>query len=452
LLQKLTLSKSSTFWVLFHIVLGVLCTLNRFPLVIWFYIVALTSLPKILGSGHAAHKSLSYFIVYLSSMEVFARMAKASPFIPYETSKYLMFFLLLYGISKGSNKGKAGLFMSVLLIPALFIDASGRVDDYRLLVFNIMGPLNTALAIVYFMDLKFDEASFKSLCKLLLFPIISALAFVYIRTPDFDEIEFNLGSNFQTSGGFGSNQVSTVLGLGLLLSFLFWINKWKLTGFRLADLGLFFAFTVQGLLTFSRGGMMGGAIGILTMLFFINKSRVTGETRKIVRNIRKYAVPGLIIAASSFAIADDIADGNLSLRYQGETRGTLTGHREKDLNIITTGRFDIFIGDLLLWEENFILGVGVAASRYLRVTATEVIAHVELSRLLAEHGLFGLLYFIILCFTPFLRKGKSDPVFHAILWAFFIVGMFTSFHAAMRTYVTPLLVGLSMMHVVRPKQ
>jgi O-antigen ligase len=108
------------------------------------------------------------------------------------------------------------------------------------------------------------------------------------------------------------------------------------------------------------------------------------------------------------------------------------------------------MGDVQLWRENFILGVGVGASKDLRPTTEEIptAAHVELSRLLAEHGIFGLLFFIALLTLPFsILSQNDDSLTRAILVAFFILGMYTSFHAAMRTYVTPLFISLSLVTV-----
>ena len=82
----------------------------------------------------------------------------------------------------------------------------------------------------------------------------------------------------------------------------------------------------------------------------------------------------------------------------------------KTINTITTGRYNIMISDLKLWEKNFIFGTGVGGSKILRGNETNGIAsHNEFSRLLAEHGLFGFL-FIIMLFLPMysLRITETD--------------------------------------------
>lgn len=376
-------------------------------------------------------------------------MAETSPIIPYELSKYLMFVLLLLGIFQGSAKGSKGFWMLLLLLPAIGVDESGLVDDYRYYVFNLLGPVNVALAVMFFSRLPFAEEQFRSLLQLVLYPLVSVLAFTYLSTPDYNEIEFNLGANFDTAGGFGSNQVSTVLGLGMFVVFVFWLNRWKLSGWRSIDGLLLFAFAFQGLLTFSRGGMIGGAIGILVVLFYIYRAGSKQFRHLRLPALRRYAIPALFLSMGAFFTADQLTGGLLLLRYQGETQATIGGHKQKTINTLTTGRYEIFLGDIDLWGEYPVLGVGPGASRYLRNKLNGSIAHVELSRLLAEHGVLGLLYFLVLFGVVFnIWRNTSNPMLKGILTALFIIGLYTTFHAAMRTFVSPLMIGLSQIWVI----
>ena len=83
---------------------------------------------------------------------------------------------------------------------------------------------------------------------------------------------------------------------------------------------------------------------------------------------------------------------------------------------------------------------------------TGTVAHVELSRLLAEHGVLGFIYFLILCRLGIqLFKSSPNPLIKGILMALFLVAMYTSFHAAMRTFVTPALIGLSLLSIKLPE-
>ncbi|KPQ19498.1 MAG: O-antigen ligase like membrane protein, partial [Algoriphagus marincola HL-49] len=264
---------------------------------------------------------------------------------------------------------------------------------------------------------------------------------------------FVLGANVDLSGGFGSNQVSTLFGLGTLFIFILMVNKWEFSGYFILDALVLFALSFQGLLTFSRGGMLGAVLGIVVILFFLRSAPSFKRKKYQLPKVGKYVLPGLLIAALAFVVVDQITNGLLSLRYQGETMGTIQGSKEKSLYTITTGRLDIFLGDLNLWFENFIFGVGAGASRFLRETMTGTVAHVEVSRLLAEHGLFGLIYFSVLCIAGLvLLKYNENPMTKGILFALYLVAVYTSFHAAMRTFVTPALIGLSLLMIRAPKK
>jgi len=386
-------------------------------------------------------------MVYMISFELIARMAQTSPYIPYEMGKYLFFLLLVLGILKYRTSSWAPLIMALCLLPAVLFDLSGQVS-FLDMIFNFLGPLNVALAMLFFYGKNISLKMLLESFKLMIYPLISVLAHALFKAPDLAEVDFSLSANAITSGGFGSNQVSTGLGLAAFLVFIFWINKWKLTGSRIFDTLLLVLFTLQGLLTFSRGGMVTGFLGIFVVLLFL-RSASTFKVKKygLVR-IGKYLIPAFLLIMGTFFIVNRLTDGMLLLRYQGETQGTMAGTKQKSLNSITSGRFDILAGDLELWLDHPLFGVGAGTSKYLRERMNGVVAHVELSRLLAEHGLLGLIYFIILSYYGLiLLKSHPNPAVLGILCALFAVGLFTSFHAAMRTFVSPMMIGLSMLTI-----
>ena len=156
----------------------------------------------------------------------------------------------------------------------------------------------------------------------------------------------------------------------------------------------------------------------------------------------------LIVLAFTFIYADKITGGKLALRYQGETTGTLAGRKEKTLNVVTSNRIQIFSDDLKLWRENPVFGSGVGASRYLRSKTKGFLSHVEFSRLLSEHGIPGLCFIVILLALGInIFRARNQGRYDALLLALYVMALFTTFHAAMRTYISPLLFGLSMLSV-----
>lgn len=430
--------------------LALVSIFTPYVLIGWFYLVLISSLLMLLRPKAPVSMYIS-LIVYVIAFEIIARMSGASPFIPYEMGKYLLFLLLIGGILKYKTTELPAFWMVILLIPGILIQKSTDVT-FLDIIFNFMGPLNAALAILFFKGKRVSKTMILHYLRLMIYPMVAVFFFAIFRTPDIEEAEFSLTANSAVSGGFGSNQVSTGLGLAAFFVFVFWINRWRLTGSRTFDTGMLIFFTIQGLLTFSRGGMMTGFLGVVVVLYYLRKATVAQIRRYNLVRIGKYLIPAFILILGSFFLVNRLTNGLLFLRYQGETSGTFAGTKEKDLNTITSGRLDIFLGDLELWADHPITGVGVAASRYMREKMTGVVAHVELSRLLAEHGIFGFIYFLILTYYGFKAvRSSPNPAIAGLLFALFAVGLFTSFHAAMRTFVSPLMIGLSMLTIKENK-
>lgn len=442
--------KNPIFWIIVHILLALVSIFTPYVLIGWFYLVLLSSLFLLLRPKVPASIYIS-LIVYVIAFEIIARMAGASPFIPYEMGKYLLFILLVGGIFKYNTTALPAFWMVILLIPGLLVQKSDEVS-FLDIIFNFMGPLNAALAILFFSGKSVSKTMMLHYLRLMIYPMVSVFFFAIFRTSDIEEAEFSLSANSAASGGFGSNQVSTGLGLAAFFVFVFWINRWRLTGYRTLDTSMLLFFTIQGLLTFSRGGMMTGFLGVVVILYYLRKATGSQIKKYNLVRIGKYLIPAFLLILGSFLLVNRLTNGLLFLRYQGETAGTYAGTKEKDLNIITSGRLDIFLGDLELWADHPITGVGVAASRYMRERMTGVVAHVELSRLFAEHGIFGLAYFLILSFYGVkAMRSSPNPAISGLLFALFAIGLFTSFHAAMRTFVSPLMIGLSMLTVTENK-
>ena len=439
MLNKIFTQKHSLIWLLFHVALGVISTRVNFILIIWFFIILIELLYCLFKSKKDSFSFIGG-LVYLVSFEILARMSNASPFIPYEMGKYVFLLFLLARLIVEGKRANKGALIVILMLPSLFIDFSGEVvaSDW---LFNLCGLFNIGLSIWYFTDKKCLSIELVTLLRLIILPLVSALSFAIIKTPEYSEIEFDLGANFDTTGGFGSNQVSTIFGLGFFIIFVSIYKKLNMFRNIYIEYLIFLIFFFQGIISFSRGGVYGGLLAIFLVyvidLFKKNHSR----SRLFFRG--SLSILFLILL---FVAANNITGGNLLLRYQGETAGTLNGTRDKDLNTLTSNRADIFEGDIDLFKNNIILGVGGGASKYIRTTQKNVLTHVELSRTLAEHGLLGLIIVILLFYLVYnvvVRNLHLD--YGGILIAFAVLSLYTTFHAATRTFVSPLLIGISVM-------
>jgi hypothetical protein len=421
---------------LIHIVLGLISLFTPALFIIWYYSIFLAFFQKIISQkSENSIIHILIFLIYSSSFEILGRMVNSSPFIPYELGKYMTFFLLIIGLFKVKKIGSMGMLVIILLMPGIIVGIP-FYRTYKDLVFNVLGTINIGLGMALYVYIKITEIQLLTLLRLMVLPLVSILAYSIVRAPDITDLQFELGAN-KIVGGFGSNQISTVFGIALFILYVLWYKNFSFSGFsRLVDVFVMVLFMIFGMLTFSRGGMLGGLIGIF--LFNYYQFFSVKKSTNII-----YIILTILILWLSINTANDFTDGQLLLRYSGETNGTLEGSKEKDLNQLTTGRFNLFVEDFEVFQKNYLFGVGVKQSVEQRNLTSGIISHVEFGRLLAEHGLLGLLIDLLFMFL-LLRGFRSGhfSFFNSIMFLFFLLGFYTSFHAATRTFVSPLLMPL----------
>ena len=421
-------------WTIFHVVLGALSTLSPFFLIAWIYFIMARGISVALSQiikGSAYHLSVLFF--YVMSLELLGRMAKTYPFVPYESSKYLLMVFALIGLVLSPRKSVGIIMMSLLLIPALFYDMSGQVDRGDL-IFNLMAPISLSFSMAFMVKQRVSWEQLHHLLRLIWLGCLAALVYTFIRTPDFETIQFSLKAQYSTTGDHSSNQVSTIFGLGMFLSIYSVINRLRFSGYYWLDIVFFLFFGFQGLLTFSRGGMLVAVLAIAVVLFFYFTGRGMARKGKLILISVMVIIGGVMV----FSVVDEITGGMLTLRYQGETEGTLVGSKEKTFDVYVSNRGSIFIGDIELWLENPMAGVGAGASKYLRGAMGGLAPpHIEFSRLLAEHGILGLIYYLLFIgvFLVAYVKRKTGAS-KAIFLALFILALLTTYHAAFRTFIS----------------
>jgi hypothetical protein len=437
--ESIISGKRKLFWVICHALLGVISTVTPFALIFWFYFILITNFNNAIIQLRKG-KSFIYIalIAYLISFEMLGRMTKAYPFIPLELSKYLLPLASIVGVMNSNKRSNnLWLILGIFISLGLLFDYSGQ-RKFTDIVNNYFGILAIFLGLFFLSKQKLNRESIEVLLKLVLFATLPSLIFCFIKTPDFEDISFTLNANFETSAGAATNQVATVFGLGLFISFYFWYKRIVFSGYRIIDIVIGIAFLAQGLLTFSRGGIV---VAIICILILILKNTNNFNPRNIL-----LSVLGILSVFIVFNLIDDLTGGKLLLRYQGETEGTYNYGAEKTLKKMTSGRSLIFEEDLKLWANYPIFGCGVGASRLLRGGSDGLLisSHVELSRLLAEHGVFGLVFFMSLINLGIkLWRNIRIESWRLLLFLLYLVALLTSFHSAMRTFVTPLLIALS---------
>ena len=449
MINRLVDNKSNMFWMLIHVFIGLMTTMSNWFLIIWIYAVIIFSLNKVISSLYirGSLQTVVPLLIYISTFEVLGRMTISYPFIPWELSKYLIIstslFLILTG--KINRLNPKGILIVLLLIPGLLIDKSDRVVTNQI-IFNILGLMSLGFLMIVLGGVKVRVDYLNSIIKLIWFTSVSLLVNIMIKTPTLEKLTFSLNVDFAATGGFGSNQVVTIIGIGMFFSFYAWMNKLLFSGSHTID-GLFIGlFAYQGFLSFSRGGMLIGILAILIYYFMFRKSK-SFQTIKRLRLLRPFLFFTFAIAilVISYGVIQNISKGNLTNRYLGETVSTLNKTKVKTINTISTGRYELLLSDLTLWKNNLIFGVGSGASTFLRESKlVGVAAHTEFSRLLAEHGLFGLSIIMLIGWQLInVYKLNSYNINGALLFVLCFIAIGTSMHSAMRTYVTPLFFVIS---------
>jgi O-antigen ligase len=134
-------------------------------------------------------------------------------------------------------------------------------------------------------------------------------------------------------------------------------------------------FLAQSMLTFSRTGFYLALVSALVSAAFFIRQKGQRLTLLLAGAVAFAAVSYVI-----FPKLDAFTGGKLATRFQ-----------ETDL----TGREQIFWQEIETFQQHPFFGVGPGRSAYARITHSTR-SHTEFSRLLAEHGMFGLVAFLLL--------------------------------------------------------
>jgi hypothetical protein len=317
-------------------------------------------------------------------------------------------------------------------VPGLFVNI--LLFDYEQWVFNALAVFELAMLLILVSRERWESERFCSTLQIMLMPAILLVVHLSLKASDFSNIVFELRSNALASGGFGSNQVSTVLGLAIVIFVVLQVLRRPLFQLGILNYILLGLLVFRGLLTFSRGGMIVALLAIAVVMIpsiFING-----------RAFFRFLLVGVLLGGLGYAIfikVDQLTGNTLSLRYKGENYSTLQGYEEKTWNTILSGREDAVISDLLIFRDNFLFGAGPGTSKNLRMRYgyINMAAHTEFTRLLSEHGIGGLVTVLIISIFPLWWISKQRmKVWKYVVAALFSLAVLTTFHAAMRTNTT----------------
>lgn len=424
-----------------HVVLTVFMIAIPFLIKVFFFAAVIYFFLRIIVNKDRSREVLLAG-AYLCCLEVFIRMNNALPF--YEMMKYLIIIFSLLGIfMKGfSLKSVPYAFYLLLLVPSIVIAAQNIPLGESLrkaVAFNLSGPVALGVVAIYCYRAQITSQRLDEVLKLAVGPIIMTTVYLFIVTPDIREVVTDTASNFETSGGYGPNQVATALGIGMFICFVRFLRIKDLTT-NIIDIILFLAMTYRGWVTFSRGGIFTAFFmiaAVIGTLFFLKRSEFRFSF------IPKLAVLalGLVLAWGYTSLA---TNGLIDKRY---TNQDAAGRAKEDLS---TGRAELITIELEAFVDNPLVGIGAGQVKYYRAKRDGIVAasHNETSRLLSEHGSIGILSLALLIFAPlFYRLSHRGNIY---FYAFLIFWLATINHSAMRIAAPSFFYGFALLYVVNP--
>ncbi len=431
--------QSYLFLILLHVFIGALGYVLPFTSKIYGYSIFIFGLYYIIKSQNRSNEAL-IVAAYVVGSEVFLRMTGGNPL--YEISKYgVMVFILLGMYYSGFSKGAAPYWtFLLLLVPSIVISTFAlnfETDIRKAIAFNISGPVCLGIASLYTFRRKISLEDTNNILLSMGLPIISCMVYLTLYTPNIQEVVTGTESNFQTSGGYGPNQVATILGLGMFIFFSRIILDSKTKFQILINVFIALNITYRGMITFSRGGMITGFLMIFLLLFFLYfKSNFAGKVKL------NYIIVLLVIALiATWSYTSFQTGGLIDKRYANQDAA---GRAKKSQ---LTGREEIATDEINIFLKNPIFGVGVGKGVEVRKldTPDAALSHDEITRMLAEHGSLGVLALLILFFTPLVLY--LDNKFNMFLLCFVVFWLLTINHAAMRTAAPAFVYSLSLLNV-----
>lgn len=364
---------------------------------------------------------------YIMGAEVLWRMTTAGVF--WEFGKYAtiaIFAVAILRFHRLKVEGLSVVYFLLLLPSAILTLSSLDISNARAQIsFNLSGPLALMVCAWFFAGLKLNAGQLRELLLLVVGPVAGICTIALYSTLAAKSIQWVDDSVATTSGGFGPNQVSGMLGLGALLAFIYiWqgrANRWL----QFVMFVTILVFGTQSALTFSRSGLYNAGAALAVLLLFSIKDRAA-----LLRTALALAIVFLAVNSFILPVLERFTGGAIVTRF-------------RDTNL--TNRGDIAAADLQIWANNPLFGVGPGMARDARgLLVGYSAAHTELSRLLAEHGVFGLtaLLLLLLMSARNMRRARTARE-RALVATMLVWTLFFMLNSAMRLVAPSFLFGLT---------
>ena len=205
------------FLVVAHILIGILIFFIR-PLSKFYAITIFALGIYYVMKSRNKNNEVLFVSAYIVGSEVFLRMTGGN--FLYEYSKYSVMILMAFGMYySGFSKNSVPYWIYLLLLLPGVIIATETLnfdtDVRKAIAFNISGPACLGIASIYCYNRKIMLSQLNNILLTLGLPIFATTIYLILYTPDLKEFLVGTGSTHVTSGGFGPNQVATLLGIGI---------------------------------------------------------------------------------------------------------------------------------------------------------------------------------------------------------------------------------------------
>lgn len=377
---------------------------------------------------------------YFAGAEVLFRMTKGG--LAYEASKYLVILFMMMGMFfKGvSGKSYPYFIYLILLVPAVIVasmtlryDANFRTN----VAFVLSGPVCLGIAALFCYNRKITQKQLLDVIMYLSLPIIALTTYLYFYNPSIEAVLSGTDSNYQASGGFGPNQVSTVLGLGMFAMTVNYFLRSPLMLIKILNLVILGAMTYRAIVTFSRGGVYAAIIVIAGFLWILFMKSSFNKKGHILISL------GLLIMVSFFtwSVSSKNTYGLIDKRYANQNA---SGQEKSD---ITTGRVSLFMDEVDGFLKSPFLGIGASRVKDARIEERNAViaSHNEIGRTLSEHGFLGVVVIVILIVKPLAYRttNRGNIYFYAFLFFWFA----TINHSGMRIAAPAFLYAMALLNV-----
>lgn len=425
--------------LLIHIALGFLFLVAPVFSKIYDFSILLVGLAIVLKTKNR-HNEVLYISGYIIGSEVLMRMTGGN-FVN-EFSKYgVILFMLLGYLYSGFSKNSIPYWVYLLvLVPGIVISTFTldiSTDIKKAIFFNITGPVCLGIASIYTYRRRISLNELGNVLFATALPILSTACYLFFYNPNVRDVVTGTSSNFETSGGFGPNQVATILGLGFFLFFTRIILYSSSLRYLIINSFFTLLITYRAIVTFSRGGVIAG---IIIAVFFLVAVYVSVKSQARLK--LNFVVLFTVIAGFGlWAYSSNQTSGMIDKRYANEDG--IGRKKESKLS----GREILIETEIDMFLENPILGIGVGKNKEYRqhLTGIDLSTHNEITRLLAEHGSFGIIALLILIFTPLILYFDNKANIYVL--PCFIFWLLTINHAAMRIAAPAFIYSLSLLKV-----